>query len=122
MIFAAAAPSQQVYILLLHLVFVRCWDAFFQVNCLLFSSLFPTFLRPICRSLIDDSEEAIHKPKRGMDMDTNGFYGDTFNGGFGNFETAKRAYHPGPGFFIDEDAVAPLVLKNRYFFHQQHRF
>ena len=28
--------------------------------------------------------------KRGMDMDTNGFYGDTFNSGFGTFETAKR--------------------------------
>lgn len=30
--------------------------------------------------------------KRGMDMDTNGFYGDTFNSGFGTFETAKRRY------------------------------
>jgi len=28
--------------------------------------------------------------KRGMDMDTNGFYGDTFNNGFGSFETVKR--------------------------------
>ena len=26
-----------------------------------------------------------------MDMDTNGFYGDTFNNGFGSFETVKRA-------------------------------
>ena len=25
-----------------------------------------------------------------MDMDTNGFYGDTFNNGFGSFETVKR--------------------------------
>ena len=28
-------------------------------------------------------------------MDTNGFYGDTFSGGWGNFYTArKRAYSP----------------------------
>lgn len=26
-------------------------------------------------------------------MDTNGFYGDTFNNGFGSFETVKRAGH-----------------------------
>ncbi len=29
--------------------------------------------------------------KRGMDMDTNGFYGDTFDSGFGGFETVKRS-------------------------------
>ena len=28
-----------------------------------------------------------------MGMDTNGFYGDTFDNGFGSFETVKRA-HP----------------------------
>jgi hypothetical protein len=31
--------------------------------------------------------------KRNMGMDTNGFYGDTFDNGFGSFETVKRA-HP----------------------------
>ena len=31
--------------------------------------------------------------KRSMGMDTNGFYGDTFDNGFGSFETVKRA-HP----------------------------
>ena len=29
-----------------------------------------------------------------MDMGTNGFYGDTFDSGFGSFETAKRRYIP----------------------------
>jgi len=28
--------------------------------------------------------------KRSMGMDTNGFYGDTFDSGFGSFETVKR--------------------------------
>ena len=33
--------------------------------------------------------------KRRPEMDTNGFYGDTFSGGWGNFYTArKRAYSP----------------------------
>ena len=27
-------------------------------------------------------------------MDTNGFYGDTFDNGFGVFETTKRQYVP----------------------------
>ena len=29
--------------------------------------------------------------KRRMEMDTNGFYGDTFSSGFGDFYTAKRS-------------------------------
>ena len=29
--------------------------------------------------------------KRRPEMDTNGFYGDTFSSGFGDFYTAKRA-------------------------------
>jgi len=32
-----------------------------------------------------------HKLKRRPEMDTNGFYGDTFSSGFGDFYTAKRS-------------------------------
>merc|ERR1712223_1343417 len=30
--------------------------------------------------------------QRSMGMDTNGFYGDTFDNGFGSFETVKRSH------------------------------
>ena len=35
-----------------------------------------------------------HVVKRRPEMDTNGFYGDTFSSGFGDFYTAKRS-NPG---------------------------
>merc|ERR550519_1885143 len=31
-----------------------------------------------------------NRPKRRPEMDTNGFYGDTFSSGFGDFYTAKK--------------------------------
>jgi hypothetical protein len=40
-----------------------------------------------------DTLDYMPNPKRSMDMDTNGFYGDTFNSGFGGFETTKRNTH-----------------------------
>ena len=42
-------------------------------------------------ALVSISEEKVDKR---MDMGTNGFYGDTFDSGFGSFETAKRRYIP----------------------------
>merc|ERR1711934_250973 len=33
-----------------------------------------------------------HHAKRRPEMDTNGFYGDTFSSGFGDFYTAKRSF------------------------------
>merc|ERR1712032_1692020 len=45
------------------------------------------------------------RAKRRPEMDTNGFYGDTFSSGFGDFYTAKRnggGYGRGGGGGIDE--------------------
>merc|ERR1711963_1245978 len=43
------------------------------------------------------------RAKRRPEMDTNGFYGDTFSSGFGDFYTAKRnAAEYGPGDRVDE--------------------
>merc|ERR1712018_820465 len=43
------------------------------------------------------------RAKRRPEMDTNGFYGDTFSSGFGDFYTAKpNAAGYGPGDRVDE--------------------
>ena len=69
-----------------------------QINCgIFFLPFFPTFFSMSCRlsaqilALVSISEEKVDKR---MDMGTNGFYGDTFDSGFGSFETAKRRYIP----------------------------
>jgi hypothetical protein len=74
---------------------------FLQINCCFFSlflSLSPSF-SVSCSAPTTKNQKTVDtldympNPKRSMDMDTNGFYGDTFNSGFGGFETTKRNTH-----------------------------
>ena len=72
-------------------------------------------------ALVSMSEEKVDKR---MDMGTNGFYGDTFDSGFGSFETAKRRYIPTSSIH-HEDMLAQrprLEFFNLHFCTMLHKF
>jgi len=47
--------------------------------------------QPVYQQVPDLTLMSHQKSKRRFDMDANGFYGDTFSSGFGDFYTAKRS-------------------------------
>merc|ERR1712029_898203 len=75
-------------------------------------------------TLTNASPISAEKVDKRMDMGTNGFYGDTFDSGFGSFETAKRRYIPTSSIH-NEDMLAqrprriPIHKRMPYIVHKR---